>query len=56
MGRCVSCGTKVNREENMEMLEDIFESVDLCGVESLPEDAQVVYEDKMCWQCYEKRC
>ena len=53
--KCVVCGKKVDKDLVMEMFEHLFIQADCCGVESLTEHEQVVYEWKCCpTDCYYK--
>jgi len=56
-GRCVVCKDMVDWDLVKEENEEMFEQVDRCGVESLTENEQVVYEGKCCsFGCYDELC
>jgi len=52
---CVVCGKMVDHALTRELFEEIFNQVDMYGVESLTEKKQVVYEYHCCSEeCFEK--
>ncbi len=49
---CIYCGKPVEWGVICDEFDDLLTQVDLLGVESLTEQEQLVYEGKLCVDCY----